>query len=49
MFDYLPVSSLVYPDQENLKLILEKLGFQEVRYKNFVFGNAVLHIAKKPL
>lgn len=49
MFDYLPVSSLVYPDQENLKSILEKLGFQEVRYKNFVFGNAVLHIAKKPL
>ncbi|EKR62134.1 methionine biosynthesis protein MetW-like protein [Leptospira weilii str. 2006001853] len=49
MFDYLPVSSLAYPDQENLKSILEKLGFQEVRYKNFVFGNAVLHIAKKPL
>lgn len=49
MFDYLPVSSLSYPDQESFKSILEKLGFQAVRYKNFVFGNAVLHIAKKPL
>ncbi|UOG40663.1 bifunctional demethylmenaquinone methyltransferase/2-methoxy-6-polyprenyl-1,4-benzoquinol methylase UbiE [Leptospira noguchii] len=49
MFDYLPVSSLSYPDQETLKSLLEKEGFQEVEYKNFVFGNAALHIAKKPL
>ncbi|WP_017852354.1 ubiquinone/menaquinone biosynthesis methyltransferase [Leptospira interrogans] len=48
MFDYLPVSSLSYPDQETLQLILEKEGFQRVQYKNFVFGNAVLHVAKKP-
>ncbi|WP_155119637.1 ubiquinone/menaquinone biosynthesis methyltransferase [Leptospira weilii] len=49
MFDYLPVSSLTYPDQETLKSILEQQGFQEVRFQNFVFGNAVLHIAKKSL
>ncbi|MFB5753437.1 MULTISPECIES: bifunctional demethylmenaquinone methyltransferase/2-methoxy-6-polyprenyl-1,4-benzoquinol methylase UbiE [Leptospira] len=48
MFDYLPVSSLSYPDQETLKSIFEKEGFQEVRYKNFVFGNVTLHVAKKP-
>ncbi|TGL58792.1 ubiquinone/menaquinone biosynthesis methyltransferase [Leptospira sarikeiensis] len=48
MFDYLPVSSLYYPDQEGLKAQLEKNGFESVRYKNFVFGNSVLHIAKKP-
>ncbi|TGM58691.1 bifunctional demethylmenaquinone methyltransferase/2-methoxy-6-polyprenyl-1,4-benzoquinol methylase UbiE [Leptospira adleri] len=48
MFDYLPVSSLSYPNQEKLKSILEENGFRDVRFQNFVFGNAVLHIAKKP-
>lgn len=48
MFDYLPVSSLSYPSQEKLKSILEENGFRDVRFQNFVFGNAVLHIAKKP-
>lgn len=48
MFDYLPVSSLSYPDQDILKGRMENAGFQNVRYVNFVFGNAVLHIAKKP-
>ncbi|AOP36646.1 dimethylmenaquinone methyltransferase [Leptospira tipperaryensis] len=47
MFDYLPVSSLSYPSQEKLKLILEENGFRDVRFQNFVFGNAVLHVAKK--
>lgn len=47
MFNYLPESSLYYPNQEELKQILEQHGFQEVSYKNFVFGNAVLHIALK--
>ncbi|TGK04049.1 ubiquinone/menaquinone biosynthesis methyltransferase [Leptospira semungkisensis] len=49
MFDYLPVSSLYYPDQESLKQKMQDLGFEKVRYTNFVFGNAVLHIAKKPI
>ncbi|TGK20486.1 bifunctional demethylmenaquinone methyltransferase/2-methoxy-6-polyprenyl-1,4-benzoquinol methylase UbiE [Leptospira stimsonii] len=47
MFDYLPVSSLSYPSQEKLKSILEENGFRDVRFENFVFGNAVLHIARK--
>lgn len=47
MFDYLPVSSLSYPDQESLKEQLQAHGFTEVEYTNFVFGNATLHIAKK--
>ncbi|HMV44185.1 MAG TPA: ubiquinone/menaquinone biosynthesis methyltransferase [Leptospiraceae bacterium] len=34
MFDYLPVSSLHYPDQENLKKLLEENKFQNVEYKN---------------
>ncbi|WP_084680436.1 ubiquinone/menaquinone biosynthesis methyltransferase [Leptospira fainei] len=47
MFNYLPISSLTYPDQNSLKELLQKHGFKDVRYKNFVFGNAVLHISKK--
>jgi demethylmenaquinone methyltransferase / 2-methoxy-6-polyprenyl-1,4-benzoquinol methylase len=47
MFDYLPVSSLSYPGQEELKNIMEEEGFAHVRYENFVFGNATLHICEK--
>lgn len=47
MFDYLPVSSLYYPSQEELKVILENNKFSNVRYENFVFGNATLHFGVK--
>ncbi|MDX1957184.1 MAG: ubiquinone/menaquinone biosynthesis methyltransferase [Leptospiraceae bacterium] len=47
MFDYLPVSSLTYPAQEELATKLTRLGFQNVGFKNFVFGNAVLHFGEK--
>ncbi|MCC5816091.1 MAG: ubiquinone/menaquinone biosynthesis methyltransferase [Leptospira sp.] len=47
MFDYLPVSSLSYPGQIELKNIMEEEGFVNVRYENFVFGNATLHICEK--
>ncbi len=47
MFDYLPVSSLSYPDQKTLKEKLISAGFVEVNYREFVFGNAVLHNSKK--
>ncbi|MBE7413572.1 MAG: ubiquinone/menaquinone biosynthesis methyltransferase [Leptospiraceae bacterium] len=47
MFDYLPVSSISYPDQKNLKLIMEEIGFKEIQVQEFVFGNAVLHVCKK--
>lgn len=47
MFDYLPHSSKTYPDQETLQTILTEVGFKEVRFQNFVFGNAVAHVAKK--
>lgn len=49
MFDYLPVSSLHYPAQDELKGILEKIGFEKVSYKNFVFGNATMHLSYKPI
>lgn len=47
MFDYLPVSSLTYPDQDNLKSMFEKQKFQLVEYKNFVFGNVAMHWGRK--
>lgn len=47
MFDYLPVSSLYYPDQDVLKEILENQGFRNVQYKDFVFGNATMHWGMK--
>jgi demethylmenaquinone methyltransferase / 2-methoxy-6-polyprenyl-1,4-benzoquinol methylase len=47
MFDYLPVSSLHYPDQESLKEKLIAAGFINVTYTNYVFGNVALHISYK--
>lgn len=47
MFDYLPHSSTTYPDQETLQKILFEIGFSEVHFQNFVFGNAVGHVARK--
>ena len=47
MFDYLPASSVKYPGQEELKSLLEKHRFGKVSYRNFVFGNVVLHISQK--
>ncbi len=43
MFDYLPVSSLSYPDQDKLKLLIEESKFEKVQYTNYVFGNVALH------
>jgi demethylmenaquinone methyltransferase/2-methoxy-6-polyprenyl-1,4-benzoquinol methylase len=49
MFDYLPVSSLSYPDQDKLSQIISASGFKDVNYKNYVFGNVVMHTAFKKL
>lgn len=48
MFDYLPVSSLKYPGQDELKSIMEKNRFQNVKYRDFVFGNVTMHTGVKP-
>ncbi|MDF3819645.1 ubiquinone/menaquinone biosynthesis methyltransferase [Leptospira sp. 96542] len=48
MFDYLPHSSKTYPDQETLANILNQSGFASVWFQNFVFGNAVAHVGRKP-
>ena len=48
MFDYLPHSSINYPDQKKLKKILLKEGFQKVDVYDFVFGASTIHVAQKP-
>ena len=45
MFDYLPHSSLSYPDQETLKQMMLQIGFTQVKIYNFMFGAATIHIA----
>ena len=48
MYRYLPASARNYPDQIKLKKELEKAGFKDINIKNFLFGSAAMHIAKKP-
>ena len=47
MFDYFPKSTLNYPSQQKLAQILSNIGFSEVRFRNFNFGAAVVHVAIK--
>lgn len=48
MFDYLPASSVKYPEQKRLKDLLFEKGFMDVKYKEYVFGNVALHYGFKP-
>ena len=47
MFQYLPNSSLEYPNQELLKSLMFQAGFQQVEIHDFVFGAATVHVACK--
>ena len=48
MFEYLPASAQIYPDQEALAAELRDLGYDPVSYKTVMLGAAVLHVAGKP-
>jgi len=48
MFQYLPNSSLEYPNQELLKRLMFEAGFQQVEIHDFVFGASTVHVACKP-
>ena len=48
MFQYLPNSSLEYPNQELLKRLMLGAGFQQVEIHDFVFGASTVHVACKP-
>jgi demethylmenaquinone methyltransferase / 2-methoxy-6-polyprenyl-1,4-benzoquinol methylase len=48
MYDYLPASTVDYPDQQALARRLEARGFIQVQVQEYVFGAAALHVARKP-
>ena len=47
MFDYLPHSSINYPDQKKLKKSSRR-GLSKVDVYDFVFGASTIHVAQKP-
>jgi len=48
IFQYLPESSLEYPNQNFLKNLMIETGFKNVEFHNFVFGGSTVHVAYKP-
>lgn len=47
-YRYLAESIRVHPDQEALKLMMERAGFAPVRYLNLLAGVVAVHIGWKP-
>jgi len=48
-YEYLIESIRRFPDQEEMKTLIESAGFRDVSYKNFSFGIACLHMGVKAL
>jgi len=48
-YTYLIESIRRFPDQKEMKKIMEETGFEEVNYHNVSFGIACIHIGTKPL
>jgi len=46
-YEYLVDSIRRFPDQQEMKKIIETAGFTDVSYKNFSFGIACLHLGSK--
>lgn len=46
-YKYLPATMEAFPQGEQMKGILEKAGFREVRFKRFTFGISTLYTATK--
>jgi demethylmenaquinone methyltransferase/2-methoxy-6-polyprenyl-1,4-benzoquinol methylase len=44
---YLPESIRLFPNPDELKSILERIGFRNMRYRRFTNGIAVVHLGKK--
>jgi demethylmenaquinone methyltransferase/2-methoxy-6-polyprenyl-1,4-benzoquinol methylase len=47
-YTYLPESIRVFPGPEELKEILERVGFEGVKYRRFTDGIAVVHTGRRP-
>ncbi|HSD55385.1 MAG TPA: class I SAM-dependent methyltransferase [Burkholderiales bacterium] len=46
-YNYLIESIRRFPDQEEMKAIMERAGFADVRYRNLTFGIACIHVGTK--
>ena len=47
MFNYLPESSVAYPEQQALRKLMLECGFEEVDVTEFALGASVIHLARK--
>ena len=47
-YQYLIESIERFPDQEEMKQLIEQAGFSHVHYRNLFFGIACIHMATKP-
>ncbi|HKV33578.1 MAG TPA: bifunctional demethylmenaquinone methyltransferase/2-methoxy-6-polyprenyl-1,4-benzoquinol methylase UbiE [Pyrinomonadaceae bacterium] len=47
-YSYLPASVQKFPDQEQLSLLMQRAGFEQVRFENLTGGIAALHMGKRP-
>lgn len=46
-YSYLPATMEVFPQGEVMKVILEKVGYRNVRFRRFTFGLSTLYTAEK--
>ena len=46
-YRYLAESIRLFPDQEDFKTMIQKIGFTNVAYKNLTFGTAAIHYGFK--
>ena len=47
-YSYLPASVQKFPDQEQLSLLIQQAGFEQVQYENLTGGIAALHMGRRP-
>jgi demethylmenaquinone methyltransferase / 2-methoxy-6-polyprenyl-1,4-benzoquinol methylase len=47
VYHYLPASILEFPDQESLARLMQKSGFEDVRYQNLTGGIVAIHVGVK--
>ncbi|HEX5883846.1 MAG TPA: bifunctional demethylmenaquinone methyltransferase/2-methoxy-6-polyprenyl-1,4-benzoquinol methylase UbiE [Pyrinomonadaceae bacterium] len=47
-YSYLPASVQKFPDQEQLLLLMQRAGFEQVQFENLTGGIAALHMGKRP-
>lgn len=47
-YSYLPASVRKFPDQQQLSLLMQRAGFEQVGFENLTGGIAALHMGRRP-